>query len=120
MKTSILIGSLLGIVCILGSGYRSGFAGNWILLWALWYNRFLMGIVIGLVTNNKRHVAIIRGAILGLLVSFAYYFTTGFADPVSFLAGGIYGIIIDYIASRHQWITVKFKEKVLRNNKISI
>lgn len=120
MKTSVLIGSLLGIICILGSGYRTGFAGNWILLWALWYNRFLMGIVIGLVTNNKRHVAIIRGAILGLLVSFAYYFTTGFADVISFIAGGVYGIIIDYLASRHQWITAKLKDRIFRNNKISI
>jgi putative flippase GtrA len=41
---------------------------------------------------------IARGAILGLIVSFAFYSSTGFNDVVSFLAGIIYGIIIEFVA----------------------
>jgi len=111
MKTATLLGAILGVICIFGAGFRLGFAGNWIMLIALWYNRLLMGIVIGLASNNKRRIALLRGAILGLLVSLAYFLTTEFGDPVSFGAGIIYGIIIDYLASRHQWVAKKFTEK---------
>jgi hypothetical protein len=44
--------------------------------------------------------AIARGAILGLLVSFAFYSSTGFADIIGLIAGIIYGVIIEYVAFR--------------------
>ncbi len=111
MKTAVLLGALLGIICILGAGYRMGFAGNWLMLGALWYNRLLMGVVIGLASTSKRRIALIRGAILGLLVSLAFFLTTEFADPLTFGLGIVYGIIIDYLASRHQGLAQKFTEK---------
>jgi len=43
-----------------------------------------------------------RGAVLGLIISFAFYSSTGFADVVSFLAGIVYGVIIEYIAFRSE------------------
>jgi len=117
MKTAVLLGALLGIICILGAGYRMGFAGNWLMLGALWYNRFLMGIVIGLASSSTRRIALVRGAILGLLVSLAFFFTTEFADPLTFGVGLIYGIIIDYLASRHQWLARKFTEKFVTGSR---
>jgi hypothetical protein len=35
-----------------------------------------------------------NGAVLGLLVSLAFYLSTGMTDLVSFLAGIVYGVII--------------------------
>ncbi len=101
MKTSAVLGALLGVVCIIGAGARIGFLGNTLHLFALWYNRLLMGIVIGLASSRKRRIALVRGLTLGLLVSLAFYLTTGFDDHITFAAGIIYGVIIDYVASRH-------------------
>lgn len=117
MKSSIVMGGLLGVICIIGAGARMGFLGNYLYLFALWYNRLLMGVVIGLASSRKRRVALVRGAVLGLLVSLAFYLTTEFADHVTFLAGIAYGIIIDYIASRHSEFVNKILNR-LRGRKI--
>jgi len=42
-----------------------------------------------------------RGTLFGLIVSFAFYSSTGFTDVVSFLVGIVYGIIIEYIAFKY-------------------
>ncbi len=112
MKTSLVMGALLGVVCIIGAGARTGILGNYLHLFALWYNRLLMGVVIGLASSSKRRIAVIRGAVLGLLVSLAFYLTTGFADHVTFLAGIVYGVIIDYIASRHSGFVNKILSRI--------
>ena len=101
MKISIITGMLLGVVCIVGASIRSGFEREVYWLFALWYNRLIMGILIGAswkrVSLNK---SLLRGAGFGLLVSFAFYATSGFQDPVSFMAGIVYGVIIEYMAHR--------------------
>lgn len=102
MKISIVAGALLGVVCILGAQLRSGFEREALYLFAFWYNRLLMGIAIGFakeIQELKR--ALGRGAILGLLVSFAFYSSTGFEDAVGFAAGIFYGVIIEYVAHRY-------------------
>lgn len=99
MKISLVTGAVLGVVCIIGALARSGYKADAYWLFALWYNRLLMGFVIGLpLKNTGLRNAAFRGALLGLLVSFAFYSATGFGDVVSFLAGVIYGIIIEYFA----------------------
>lgn len=101
MKISIGVGALLGVVCILGAQVRSGFEKEALYLFAFWYNRLLMGIVIGLAKETQElKQALVRGAILGLLVSFTFYSSTGFADAVGFAAGIVYGVIIEYVAYR--------------------
>lgn len=101
MKISLVTGAVLGVVCIIGALVRSGFESETYWLFALWYNRLLMGLVIGFSwRNTELKKAIIRGAFLGLVVSFAFYSATGFKDIVSFLAGIIYGMIIEYFAFR--------------------
>jgi len=101
LKISLLTGAILGVVCIIGASVRSGFQSEAYWLFALWYNRLLMGLVIGLPWQNSGlKKAVVRGAFLGLFVSFAFYSATGFSDVVSFLAGILYGIIIEYFAFR--------------------
>lgn len=99
LVVSILMGVILGVFCIIGASVRSEYQRDALWLFSLWYNRLLMGLLIGLPwSNNSLLKAIGRGAILGLFVSFAFYSATGFDDPVSFLAGMVYGIIIEGIA----------------------
>jgi len=101
MKISIVAGALLGIVCIVGAQLRSGFEKEALYLFAFWYNRLLMGVIIGLAKETQElKRALGRGAILGLLVSFAFYSATGFEDAVGFAAGIVYGVIIEYVAYR--------------------
>ena len=101
MLICVITGALLGIVCIIGAQLRSGFEKDAIFLFSFWFNRLLMGIVIGLAWSKLNKIqAIARGAILGLLVSFAFYSSTGLADIVGFIAGIVYGVIIEYVALR--------------------
>ena len=101
MKVSLLAGAALGVVCIIGALIRSGGGSGAGFLFSLWYNRLLMGMVIGLMEDIKETPRLIlRGAVTGLLVSFAFYSADGFGDVVSFLAGIVYGVIIEMAARR--------------------
>jgi len=102
MFVSLTAGALLGVVCIVGASIRSGFGLDSIFLFAFWYNRLLMGFVIGLLDGSPGMPGVLyRGALIGLLVSFAFYSSIGFGDPVGFIAGIIYGVIIEYFAFRY-------------------
>jgi hypothetical protein len=102
MKVSLLTGAALGVLCIIGALVRSGYTAGFPFLFALWFNRVLMGMVIGLFNGKATlHTVIIRGALSGLIVSFAFYSAAGYADVVSFLAGILYGVIIESIARRY-------------------
>ncbi|MGB6369826.1 MAG: hypothetical protein WBF68_02170 [Atribacterota bacterium] len=102
MKTCIASGAVLGVFCIVGAFVRSGYQSETYYLFALWYNRVIMGLLIGLAGGNLGWPKVIgRGALFGLIVSFAFYSSTGFNDIVSFLAGILYGIIIEYIAFKY-------------------
>jgi hypothetical protein len=103
---AILTGSILGIFCIIGASARVGLSGNELFLFALWYNRFLMGIVIGVASGleiiKTKWNVLLRGGILGLIVTSAFFLSTGFRDIPSFFAGIVYGLIIDYIATKFE------------------
>lgn len=102
LKVSIITGGVLGIICIIGGGIRMGFSGNELYLFALWYNRLIMGILIGLTEMKPGIDGLIKGANLGLMVSLAFYLSTGMTDRVSFFAGIIYGIIIVAVARKYE------------------
>lgn len=96
MIVSLIGGVLLGILCVIGAYIRSGFTATPIFVFSLWYNRVIIGLVVGapwVVTSKSK--TLFRGAVLGLLVSFAFYCATGFKDPISFLAGIVYGVILE-------------------------
>ena len=101
MLICIVAGALLGVICIIGAQVRSGFERDAVYLFSFWFNRLLMGLIIGLAWGQLNTLqAISRGAILGLLVSFAFYSSTGFEDVIGFVAGIVYGVIIEYVAFR--------------------
>lgn len=94
-------GSLLGVFCIIGAQARFGNSLDSIYLFSFWFNRFLLGLVIGLIAHEKNlPKALLRGAILGLIISFAFYSSTDFLDHTGFIAGIIYGIIIEFTLNK--------------------
>lgn len=96
LKKGLIGGSLLGLICVVGATIRSGFTASVASIFALWYNRLIIGLVVGAPWAKKeKKEAMIRGGLLGLLVSFAYYATTKFKDPISFIAGIVYGVILE-------------------------
>ena len=96
LKVALVGGVLLGLVCVIGASVRSGFAASPIFVFSLWYNRVIIGLVIGAPWGpSSRNQALFRGALLGLMVSFAFYCSTGFDDAVSFVAGIVYGVILE-------------------------
>jgi uncharacterized membrane protein len=101
MTESLIGGVLLGLVCVVGAYVRSGFTASPTFVFSLWYNRVILGLLVGapwpVVNRNK---ALLRGALFGLLVSFAFYSSTGFADHISFVAGVVYGVILEAWLSR--------------------
>lgn len=105
LAIGVLMGSFLGIFCIIGVGLRIGFEGNKLYLFAMWYNRVIMGLVIGLAGGlrfiDSKHNVLVRGFILGLLVTASITFTSEFRDWPSFFAGLVYGMIIDWVATRY-------------------
>ena len=101
MKEALIGGALLGIICVVGAYLRSGSTASPGFVFSLWYNRVIIGLAVGAPWNEtSRGKALLRGAILGLLVSFAFYSSTGFQDPISFVAGIFYGAIIEGWLSR--------------------
>ena len=107
---ALLSGALLGILCIIGVGARipGGYLPNIVFLIGMWYNRVIMGLVIGLADEivlikgeNSRMWAnaIVRGLLFGVLVSAAIFVSTEFRDLPSLFAGIAYGVIIDLVAT---------------------
>jgi hypothetical protein len=100
----LAVGALLGVLCIVGVGARVGFAGNAGFLFSIWYNRLLMGLLIGLagevtLLQARKANIVVRGLLLGTLVTLASSLSTDFRDLPSFFAGIVYGPIIDAVAS---------------------
>ena len=102
---AVMTGAILGILCIIGVGTRIGFSGNLVYLIGMWYNRVIMGMMIGLsgdivlLDKDSKQNSLLRGTLLGILVSTAIFLSTTFRDIPSFFAGIAYGIIIDYVST---------------------
>ena len=99
MIATVITGSILGVFCIIGARLRFEGQLDNVYLFSFWFNRVIIGLVIGLASKCfTLPKALFRGAILGAFVSFAFYSSTGFLDPVGFIAGIVYGIIIEFVA----------------------
>jgi hypothetical protein len=99
----LLSGAVLGTFCILGLNIRMGNQVTGVFLFATWLNRVIMGMIIGFYSpgSNKIAYAAIRGGLLGLIISFSLYAATDFLDPLGFIAGIFYGVIIDIICTKY-------------------
>jgi uncharacterized membrane protein len=101
MKEALIGGALLGIICVVGAYIRSGSSASPVFIFSLWYNRVIIGLAVGAPWNEtSRSKSLLRGVFLGLLVSFAFYSSTAFQDPISFVAGILYGAILEAWLSR--------------------
>jgi len=90
----LISGAILGVVCIVGATLRSAEALEATYLFAFWYNRVMIGLAIGLLPKNSLKAYIVKGVIIGTLVSFAFYSSTHYQDLMGFLAGIVYGALI--------------------------
>lgn len=111
---SVIMGALLGVLCIIGVGSRvpGGFEANILYLLGVWYNRVIIGLVVGLAgditiirqdTEKNIANAVVRGLILGFIVSFATIFgKPDWIDLMGLMAGVAYGLIIDLVATYTQ------------------
>ena len=95
---TVITGAILGIFCIVGAQSRYNGSLETSYLFSFWFNRLVMGLFIGLIAwNLSLPKRLLRGLIVGLFISFAFYSSTSFLDTTGFLAGGVYGIIIEYV-----------------------
>ncbi|MBN2230533.1 MAG: hypothetical protein JW779_13175 [Candidatus Thorarchaeota archaeon] len=106
-----LTGALLGVLCIIGVGARipGGYSANMIYLIAVWYNRVIMGLMIGLAgdvsiiksTSEKNYPnSIARGLLFGLIITSATFLLSDtIFDLMGWFAGLLYGPIIDAVAT---------------------
>ncbi|TFG11171.1 hypothetical protein EU537_13105 [Candidatus Thorarchaeota archaeon] len=112
ITVSLIMGAILGVLCIVGVGGRidGGYLQNIVFLIGMWYNRVIMGLLIGFA--GEFHIAgdedaspwvnpFIRGLLFGILVSFAIFLSTEFRDMPSLFAGFAYGPIIDIVATKY-------------------
>ena len=72
----------------------------------MWYNRVVMGLIVDLsrsvvLVEDETRNSVLRGFIIGFLISTAIYLSTTFRDIPSFFAGLVYGVIIDVVATRY-------------------
>jgi hypothetical protein len=94
----LILGALLGVVCIVGASLRMPGELSNVYLFSFWFNRLLMGLVIGLFPRlGTLKMSLLRGVLLGALVSFAFYSATEFLDFMGFAAGLVYGIVIETV-----------------------
>ncbi len=94
----IMMGAILGVFCIIGAITRYQEEPTIIYLFSFWYNRVIIGAMIGLLPTLKNlKYTLVRGFIVGLLISLAFYSATEFYDLMGFMAGGFYGVIIDTV-----------------------
>ena len=104
LLVSLVTGAILGVICILGAQVRSSTDLSFAYLFGFWFNRVLLGLFIGLLASNfSLEKLLIRGAIIGLIVSFAFYSSTGFNDHIGFVVGIVYGIIIEFFAYKCEY-----------------
>ncbi len=104
------MGAILGVLCIIGVGGRipGGYIDNIVFLIGMWYNRVIMGMLIGFAggmiiikSDKEKNLgnALVRGLLFGFLVSSAIFLSTEFRDLMGWFAGLAYGPIIDIIAT---------------------
>ena len=106
---SVGLGAILGIFCILGVSQRIPaeiLTTTALYLLAAWYNRLIMGIIIGFAgefhfLGEKYRIveSIIRGISIGAIVSVSFSFLIQPPTWTYFFAGIVYGLVIDLVST---------------------
>ena len=97
--TATAVGLLCGIFCAYGTVWKYPDQFGILMLASIVYNRVLIGFVIGIADNIKTR-PIIRGAILGAVISTAIAIPAGEGGLILIAFGIVYGIITDFIATK--------------------
>ncbi|MBI9051605.1 MAG: hypothetical protein JEZ00_19435 [Anaerolineaceae bacterium] len=93
-------GALMGVICLIGASQRAGgWAGNEWMLFGLWFNRLLLGLIIGSIFVPNIVKRFIVAVLWGLAMGLAWYVSSGMHDLAAFLITMLYGIIIESAAS---------------------
>ena len=105
IRLATTTGAVLGIFCIIGISVRLGFVGNELFIFSTWINRVVMGFAIGFapyyaIKQTTPNILLPR-ALFGLIFSGSFFLATEFRDVPGFFAGIVYGIIIDYVATKY-------------------
>ena len=105
MGIALALAAFFGFFCAYGTAGVEipGFVVTMPYLYTIFYSRLLIGFVIGLSEKLKflkkeLHNSILRGAVLGAIVSIGISFYGG--AEVFIAAGIVYGIITDALATR--------------------
>ena len=90
----------MGIFCVVGASQRLTAIENKLFFLALFYNRVIIGFVIGLsdkivLVKGKKN-PIFRGILLGGVVGLGFFLSTGMKDPSGLYAALVYGLLIDF------------------------
>ena len=107
MTIALVIGALFGIFCAWATS-NAPIPAQWLtveFLIYIWYNRLILGFVLGISDNikiikSKYGNSIVRGAIIGTIVSVILVIIPGWPAISYLFAGTIYGIVIDLIATK--------------------
>ena len=105
-----VLGAILGIFCVIGVSLRLPdpvYPNATVYLIGAWYNRVVMGSLIGLAGGIKLYKnednilnSIIRGAIIGAFVSVSFSFLSQAIELTYFFAGIVWGLVNDLITTR--------------------
>jgi hypothetical protein len=106
----IIMGMITGVFCVIGLSTRIPTEGalpnNTTYLIGGWYNRVIMGALIGFagewkILKHKNYIGniVLRGAIIGGLVSVGFAFFQQFMDFPFFIAGFGFGVFNDLVTS---------------------
>lgn len=103
MIISLILGTVFGVICALGSASQPDLNLALPILIAIGFNRVVIGLVVGLAEHIKIPV-LLRGAIFGAIISLEVGISTLGEGIAGFLimviAGIIYGSIIDMVATK--------------------
>ena len=95
-----ILGVACGVFCAYGAVWKYPGRFGILVLASIIYNRGLMGFIIGIAENIRAH-PILRGLVLGAIISIAIGIPSGLSGLSTLVAFGIvYGIIIDTIATK--------------------
>jgi H+/Cl- antiporter ClcA len=101
-----IVGALCGVFCAYGTSQIKdpSFPVTAGVLASVFYNRLLIGFFVGLADNIKLH-SVIRGALIGAIISLAMSIIPiidgqAMGGITLLIAGIIYGILADVIATR--------------------
>lgn len=100
IKFSLALGVVAGAICLYGTMTSIPGVLTIPILATIFYDRVLLGFVVGIADGLKIH-PLIRGAIIGAVVSLLIAIPSGVIGGALLMSGGVvYGIVIDLVATK--------------------